>query len=181
MSPKAAPVVIVPPDPGWPAVFQALRECLAEALGSLGRTIHHVGSTAVDGLAAKPILDVVIEMPSRAVLPDIVEVLVGLGYTHEGDKGVHQREAFRQQDGSVPRWDGARSWMRHHLYACARDNRALREHLVFRDWLRAHPEDRDAYARLKTDLAVRFGTDREGYTEAKGAFVSRVLARASSL
>ena len=160
------PVVIVDYDPSWPATYQQLRDRLAAALGPLVVTIEHVGSTAVPGLAAKPITDLDVVIADRADLPAIIERLRPLGYHHEGDLGVPGREAFTTPAGAPP----------HHLYVCAAGTPALDRHLAFRDALRADPALAGAYGNLKHILAARLGGNRAGYTEAKSAFIEQVLA-----
>src|SRR5262249_42715460 len=113
------PVIIVPYDPGWPSTFLELRATLGEALGDIALDIVHVGSTAVPGLAAKPIIDMVAVTESDARLPAAIERLARIGYVFEGDLGVAGRYAFRPP----PPYDVHH----HHLYVCAKDNRALKE------------------------------------------------------
>jgi GrpB-like predicted nucleotidyltransferase (UPF0157 family) len=161
-----APVVIVDYDPRWPAAFAALRDRLAAALGPLAVAIEHVGSTAVPGLAAKPIVDLDVVIATPGDLAAVVERLASLGYDHQGDLGVPGRDAFASPPGGPP----------HHLYVCPAGSPALARHLALRDRLRAEPEAAAAYADLKRTLAARFGGDRVGYTEAKTAFIDAVLA-----
>jgi GrpB-like predicted nucleotidyltransferase (UPF0157 family) len=161
----ADPVVIAAYDPSWPATFQQLRDRLAAALGPLAVTIEHVGSTAVPGLAAKPIIDLDVVISDRADLTAVIQQLRLLGYQHEGDLGVAGREAFTTPDGAPP----------HHLYVCAVGTPALRRHLAFRDALRADPGLADTYGDLKRALAAQLGHDRIAYTEAKSAFIEQVL------
>lgn len=163
-----APVVIVDYDPAWPIVFAGLSARLAEALGGTALSIEHVGSTAVPGLAAKPIIDLDIVIVSETVLPDAICKLAAVGYAYEGGRGLAGRHAFSPPSG-LPK---------HHPYVCACDNAELGRHLAFRDHLRRHPADSEAYGRLKRALAERFRDDRDGYTNAKTAFVEDVLRRA---
>jgi GrpB-like predicted nucleotidyltransferase (UPF0157 family) len=160
------PVVIADYDPRWPATFAGLRDRLAAALGPLALRIEHVGSTAVPGLAAKPIIDLDVVIATLADLPAVIGRLRLLGYDHQGDLGVPGREAFTAPPGDPP----------HHLYACPTDSPALARHLALRDRLRADPEAAAAYADLKRALAARFGRDRVGYTEAKTPFIEALLA-----
>jgi GrpB-like predicted nucleotidyltransferase (UPF0157 family) len=162
----ADPIVIVDYDPRWPAMFAQLRDRVAAALGPLAVRIEHVGSTAVPGLAAKPIIDLDVVIASRDHLPAVIRRLQPLDYHHEGDLGVPGREAFTTPPHTDP----------HHLYVCAADSAALARHLAFRDLLRAHPETARAYGKLKRSLAMRFGPDRAAYTDAKTAFTEAVLA-----
>ena len=161
------PVVLVDADPAWRDTFARIRERVAGALGDLALAIEHVGSTAVPGLPAKPIVDVDIVVPVGGVSAAI-ERLATLGYVHRGDLGIAGREAFVRPPGTPP----------HHLYVCARDAPECRRHLLFRDFLRAHPDAALAYADLKRDLARRFRDDRAAYGQAKSAFVEDVLRRA---
>jgi GrpB-like predicted nucleotidyltransferase (UPF0157 family) len=163
----AGRVVVVPYDPEWPARFERLRRLLTEVLGALAQRIEHVGSTAVPGLMAKPIIDLDVVIGSRALLPAAYARLASVGYVDEGDLGVADREAFRAPDG-LPA---------HHLYVCPADSRALREHLLFRDYLRSHPEAAQAYGILKRRLAALHGADRQAYTAGKTAFVQAILQR----
>jgi GrpB-like predicted nucleotidyltransferase (UPF0157 family) len=158
--------VIVDYDPRWAAIFLQLGARLAATLGPLAIRIEHVGSTAVPGLAAKPIIDLDVVIASRDHLPAVIRRLRPLGYHHEGDLGVPGREAFTTPPDTCP----------HHLYVCAADSAALARHLAFRDLLRAHPETARAYGELKRSLAVRFGSDRTAYTDAKTAFTEAVIA-----
>jgi GrpB-like predicted nucleotidyltransferase (UPF0157 family) len=162
------PVHIVDYDPQWPAVFDHLRDQLHAALGSLALRIEHVGSTAVPGLAAKPIIDLDVVIRGRGDLPAVTGRLRPLGYQPEGNLGVPGREAFTTPPGAPP----------HHLYVCPADSGALARHLAFRDFLRTHPATACAYAELKRSLARRFCTDRTAYTEAKTAFIDQVLTSA---
>ena len=163
-------IVIADHDPRWPAVFAQLRDHVANALGSLATRIEHVGSTAVPGLAAKPIIDVDVVIATRDDLPAVIRRLHPFGYRHEGDLGVPGREAFTAPTGTPP----------HHLYVCAADSAALARHLAFRDLLRAHPDTAHAYGELKRSLARRLRGDRAAYTEAKTAFIEQALAQGAT-
>lgn len=161
-------IVVVDYDPAWPALFAALRAPVAAAFGDLAVTIEHVGSTAVPGLAAKPIIDLDVAIPSASALDTAIGRLAPLGYVHKGDQGIPGRAAF----------DWPPHVRRHHLYVCARDSVEYRRHLLFRDYLRAHPDSVAAYTALKRHLAARYRTQREAYTDAKGPFIGDVMARA---
>lgn len=163
-----APVIIEDYDPSWPERFEILRSRIGAALGSLAAAIEHVGSTAVPGLAAKPIIDVDVLLRSEADLPRAIERLAAIGYAHQGDLGVPGREAFRAPP----------SEFRHHLYVCPPDSKACRQHLTFRDYLRTHSEAARAYGLLKRSLASRHGSDRDGYTQAKTEFIEAIMLRA---
>ena len=155
-------------DPAWPRLFEGLRGRVLDALGGLAVAVEHVGSTAVPGLTAKPVVDIDAVVPSAEDVPLAVERLERAGYRHEGDLGVSGREAFRPPAGAP--------W--HHLYVLPAGGEELRRHLAFRDNLRAHPEEASAYAALKRESARRFGGDRRAYADSKGEFVEHILSRA---
>jgi GrpB-like predicted nucleotidyltransferase (UPF0157 family) len=163
-------IVVVEYDPAWPSIFEELRIPVKGALGELAVAIEHVGSTAVPGLAAKPVIDMDVVIPSPADLAIVVERLATLGYAHQGDLGIRGREAFLAP-ASKPA---------HHLYVCPVDGDELRRHRLFRDYLRAHPEAARRYAALKKDAARRFPDDRVAYTEAKSHFIEEVLQMAET-
>lgn len=161
-------IEIVDYDPSWPAVFATLRDRVGGALPGLARRIEHVGSTAVPGLAARPIVDLTVVVDTLDHLPSVIGALDPLGYRYEGDLGVTGRESFAAPDGSPP----------HHLCVSAADNACFLTVLAFRDYLRTHPDTARAYAELKRFLAERFGDDRVGYSAAKSAFITRIVASA---
>lgn len=162
------PVVVVDYDPGWVGVFEALREQVAGVLGDTALAIEHVGSTAVPGLAAKPIIDIDVLLASETMLPEAIERLSRLGYVHQGDLGIPEREAFLTPAGAPA----------HHLYVCPPHSREFQRHVAFRDYLRAHPADARGYGDLKKALAAQFRDDREAYMAGKDELVRELLARA---
>lgn len=161
------PICILDYDPRWPEVFRAWAERVQDALGGAVIAIEHVGSTSVPDLAAKPVVDLdVVVLPEN--FQAAIERLAALGYVHEGDKGIVGREAFRWPPGEA----------RHHLYLCAPDSPALRDHRLFRDYLRAHPDTAREYAALKRELARRHADDRIAYQAAKSGFIEMMTRRA---
>ena len=160
----------------WRETFADLKRVLVRTLGSLALGVEHVGSTAVPGLAAKSIIDLDVIIDTREVLQNVIAALSGLGYFHQGDIGIPGREAFGRESNNVPRDGSGRSWPTHHLYVCDKDNRELQRHLVFRDFLRAHPEYVEQYAQLKRSLARTHSEDREAYTEGKTQFIAGIMA-----
>ena len=164
---STSPVVVVPYDTEWPLRFEALRTPVSNAVGDIANTIEHVGSTAVPGLAAKPIVDMTVAIDSAADIPLAIARLERLGYRHRGDLGIAGREAFH----------APRDLPAHRLYVCARGSIALANHIAFRDWLRSHPDDASAYTFLKQQLAARFHDDTDGYVDGKTAFVASILTK----
>ncbi|HYW54180.1 MAG TPA: GrpB family protein [Dongiaceae bacterium] len=164
---RAEPVVVVPYDPAWAATFAELRDVIAPVLGELAVGIEHVGSTAVAGLDAKPIIDIDVVIHHADDLPAVAARLATLGYTRLGDLGIVGREAFRATP-DLPR---------HHLYVCAAGDATLQAHLTLRDALRGDADLAREYAALKRELAQRYRDDRDAYSEGKSAFVTAVLLR----
>lgn len=158
-------IVVEDYDPQWPDRFGEIHAELAAALDGLAGAIEHVGSTAVPGLAAKPILDIDVLLKNAGDLPQVVERLEPLGYRYQGDLGIAGRDAFQQPAGTFP----------HHLYVCAPNGEEYHRHLAFRDYLRGHADISAHYARLKRELAARAPADRDEYTRGKSHFVVEVL------
>ena len=159
-------IVVVDYDPAWPRVFDVLAARIRPAIADIVLAIEHVGSTAVPGLAAKPIVDLdVVVSPGQ--IATAIDRLAAIGYTHKGDLGVPGREAFAQPPDTP----------RHHLYVCPTGSTALANHLAVRDHLRGHPADAREYADLKIRLAETFADDVDGYVEGKSAFILDVLRR----
>lgn len=164
-------VVIVDYDPQWPARFEAERARIALALGSVDGVIaiEHVGSTAVPGLAAKPIIDIMIGVREIAIGERCIEPMESLDYEYRGDAGIPGRHYFRKGN---PR--------SHHLHLIEHGSEFWVNHLLFRDELRSHPESAREYEALKRELAERHRFDRAAYTDAKNPFIASALARARS-
>ncbi|MFC7680764.1 GrpB family protein [Paenibacillus sp. GCM10028914] len=171
----AKPVIIVEYNDNWPSRFDELALILKEYLGSLIVDIEHVGSTSVPGLAAKPIIDLDIIISSMSILPKLINKLNELGYYHEGNLGIENREAFGRIDERVPYNEDNQPQPEHHLYVCNQDSEALKNHLLFRDILRQHSHLIDEYAELKKKLASMYKDNRKAYTEGKTHFVIKVM------
>jgi GrpB-like predicted nucleotidyltransferase (UPF0157 family) len=159
-------VIVLPYDETWKDAFEKIVAELREALGDSALAIEHVGSTSVPGLAAKPIIDIDVVI-DRSAFAGVREKLEAIGYTHEGDLGIPDREAFKYAD--KPRL------MAHHLYVCPQDSEELKRHLAFRDYLRTHENARHIYGRLKERLAARFPHDIESYMEGKSLLIQSIL------
>jgi|FLYL01.1.fsa_nt_gi GrpB-like predicted nucleotidyltransferase (UPF0157 family) len=170
--PDASPrIVVAEYDPRWPALFEAERALILGAVGGLLAAVEHVGSTAVPGLAAKPIIDIMLGLRSLADAPAVIAGMAGIGYEYVPDyeNELPERRYFRKPGG--PELAGSR---RFHVHAVETTSQFWRRHLAFRDYLRAHPEACAEYAALKRRLAAEFGNDRRGYTEAKTEFITRI-------
>jgi GrpB-like predicted nucleotidyltransferase (UPF0157 family) len=160
-------IEIVPYDPAWKTEFLRVKAMLECYLGGLTLAVEHVGSTSVEGLAAKPIIDIDVVMERYGVFPAIVERLAAAGFEHRGDLGIAGREAFKRtfEDG----------FMAYHLYVCPKDGEELRRHIALRDYLRTHDHARDEYGALKIANAEKFRYDIDGYIAAKSDFIMGIL------
>lgn len=157
------------PDPQWPAIFRAERRRIAQALAPYVLSIEHVGSTAVPGLLAKATIDIALGLFRLADAPRIIPRMEKLGYVYipEYEDELPERRFFRTpRDRSQP--------ATFNVHAVEVSSAFFERHLAFRDWLRAHPEDRDRYAQLKREAAATHGDELPAYTEAKTAFVRAV-------
>jgi GrpB-like predicted nucleotidyltransferase (UPF0157 family) len=166
------PVAIVPYDPRWPDLFAAEVGELERLLApGIARRYEHFGSTAVPGLAAKPIIDMLIEVRSLSeVTRRVVHVLESRGYEYFWREDVTPAYAwFIKRDAS-----GQRT---HHLHMVEADS-ALWRRVQFRDYLREHPEEAGRYADLKRHLAATYPNDRIEYTRAKSDYIALVMEKA---
>ena len=162
-------VEVSPYDSAWVKDFQAIKKELNVALGDLALSIEHVGSTSVPGLSAKPIIDIDVVIEDETKLPAVVKALESIGYTHEGNKGIKGREAFA--------YEGKEHLRKHHMYVCTKDASELKRHLTFRDYLREHPEEVEAYSRVKEEGAKRYPFDIDGYIEFKSPYIEGVYRK----
>lgn len=159
-------------DAQWATEFAEIRDVLWPRLEPNLVEIHHVGSTAIPGMFAKPILDIDIEISDCSIFEKITEALKSLGYQYEGDLGIPDRHAFRKISPLVPYTGPARIWMEQHVYVCPATSTELRRHLHFRDRLRSDEELRVRYRKLKEDCLEHCDGSRKVYQslrEANGA------------
>ncbi|MNZ37283.1 dephospho-CoA kinase/protein folding accessory domain-containing protein [compost metagenome] len=170
-------VIIEEYNNNWPDMFSELKVVLQNQLEDLAMAVEHVGSTSVPGLAAKPIIDIDVVIDSMDLLPKVIYELNILGYYHEGNKGIENREAFARKNNNVPYSKDRTEKPEHHLYVCNKESNELIRHIKFRNILRMHPTVLDEYARLKKDLAQRYRNNREAYTDGKTSFVEEVLRK----
>nr|WP_208379854.1 GrpB family protein [Microbacterium endophyticum] len=159
-------IVIVDPDPAWPERFVLEHARISTALGTRARRIDHIGSTSVPGLPAKPIIDIDVSVADVEDERDYVPALVAAGYVLRVREPGHRMLRTPNLDA--------------HVHICTAGSEWEENHLLFRDWLRQHPADRDAYAVLKRQLATRDWADMNQYSDAKTSFITEILVRARS-
>ena len=160
-------VVVAASDPRWPRLFEAAATELRRTLGTAILDVHHVGSTSVPGLCAKPILDILVSVPNFARAVHLASQLGTLGYEFRPEEEIPDRHYFRRPPGDELRT--------HHLSLAEPDSRHHQATLAFRDALRRDEALAQSYARLKEALARRFPHDRLAYLEGKSQFVMEVL------
>lgn len=161
-------VQLVAYDDRWPQLFEFELDLLRERLGTEICDVAHIGSTAIPGMDAKPVLDLMIALPSLRVSATIYAALSELGYEHRPLDTVVDRLFFAK---------GPPERRTHNLSACERDSRFWKVHIQFRDRLRADPSIAQAYVELKRQLARQFPFDRLAYTNGKERFVERIVAK----
>ena len=163
-----APIVLVAYDPRWPAMYEREASRIRAALASLAIRVEHVGSTSVPGLAAKPVIDIVLAVPDSANEPEYVPALEAAGYAlraREPDWFEHRLFHGRETDANL------------HVFSAGEAE--IDRMVLFRDWLRGHDDERDAYLRVKRELARRTWRHVQHYADAKTTIVQEILARAT--
>ena len=166
---KTKKICVLPYDPQWKLDFEDICRELAEVLGGLALRIEHVGSTAVEGMSAKPCIDVDVIMTDYTVFDTVVHRLGAIGYVHEGDLGIKGREAFCYTDKS--------HLLKHHLYVCPRNSEELYRHITFRNFLRANPDAVRVYSAVKEEAARLYPNDMDGYIAHKSPCIAELYAR----
>jgi GrpB-like predicted nucleotidyltransferase (UPF0157 family) len=147
----------------WEREYLLEKNRLQHVLKEVAIKIHHIGSTAIPGIKAKPIIDILIEVTSIDELDELTKEMKELGYEAKGENGIKGRRYF-QKGGE------ARS---HHVHCYLEENEEIRRHLLFRDYLRAFPLKALEYSKLKEELSAAFLYDPERYVNGKSEFVRR--------
>ncbi|MET0821514.1 MAG: GrpB family protein [Aeromicrobium sp.] len=158
-------IVIVDHDPAWAERYEHERARIVAALGDRVLELEHIGSTSVPGLAAKPIIDIDLSVADVEDEDDFVPDLVAAGYMLRVREPEHRMLRTPERDV--------------HLHVCTVGSEWERRHLVFRDWLRTHPDDRDRYEAVKRELSQREWDDTNDYADAKSDVVADIMSRAT--
>lgn len=164
-------IEVVPYNPNWLKLFRGEADKIAAVLGSEVIAIHHIGSTAIQNICAKPIIDILVVVRGIEKIDESNEKMTELGYQPKGEVGIPGRRFFIKNE------DTTRT---HHVHIFQTGALEVEQHLNFRDYLVAHPEEAQAYSRLKEKLARKFPEDRESYTEGKDGFIKEMLRRAKA-
>jgi len=166
-------VEIVNYDPQWPMLYKKEKTLIQKAIGHTIVGIEHIGSTAVPGLGAKPIIDILMAVNHLSDAEQCIEPLQSIGYEYvpEYEASIPERRYFHK--GHPPKEQ------HYHLHMVELTSDFWKKHLLFRDHLRTHPKIAQKYHELKKRLALKYGSDREGYTEAKTSFIKTIVTKAT--
>ena len=159
-------VIVLPYDDVWQSAFEKIKTEIEKVIGDLIIGIEHVGSTAVEGMSAKPCIDIDVIIEDYSEFNTVVDRLKTIGYIHEGDLGIKNREAFKYSDKE--------HLQMHHLYVCPKYSEELHRHITFRDFLRNNPKKVKKYSLIKEKAAELFQNDIVGYMEYKSSCIEEL-------
>ena len=160
-------VILAEYDENWVVEFENERNAIQRAISDYKIAIEHVGSTSVESLCAKPIIDILIGIKHFNDGFECIHDLEAIGYESKGENGVPGRHFFAKGN---PRT--------HHIHMVKINSSFWNEHLLFRDYLRNDSEARIRYSKLKKELALQYGNDREKYTSSKSEFIQEIIKKA---
>jgi GrpB-like predicted nucleotidyltransferase (UPF0157 family) len=164
-------VEVVPHNPQWQAAFEIEAARIQAALGNTAVAIHHIGSTAIPGIYAKPIIDLLVEVKDITAVDGRNSAMELLGYEAMGEFGIANRRFFRK--------DNAEGIRTHHLHSFPAGSEQVQRHLAFRDYMSAHPEEAQVYSELKRRLAIEYPTNIDGYMDGKAGFIQEIDRKAA--
>lgn len=164
-------VEVVPHDPNWRKLFEAASKQITDALGDNVVAIHHIGSTAIPGIYAKPIIDLLVEIKDIVKLDRQNSLMESLGYEVMGEFGIPGRRYFRKDNQAGDRT--------HHIHIFKADSEQVERHLAFRDYMIAHPDDAQRYSELKRQLAREYPKNIDGYMDGKDGFIKAIDIKAA--
>ncbi len=164
-------VEVVPHNPNWRNLFETESKQITIALGEKIVAIHHIGSTSIETIYAKPIIDILVEVKSIDRVDDQNSSMQLLGYQCMGEFGIKDRRFFRKDNS-----DGIRT---HHIHAFEVGSAQISRHLAFRDYLNVHIENALTYSSLKRSLAEKYPDDIQGYMDGKHDFIQEIDRQAA--
>ena len=159
-------VIVALYDEVWKSAFEEIKKEIEDIIGDLIIGIEHVGSTSVEGLSAKPCIDVDVIIKDYGMFDVVVRKLETIGYRHVGNQGIKDREVFKCLDKPY--------LQKHHLYVCSQQSEELHRHITFRDFLRKTPEAVKKYGSTKEIAAQLFPDDMEKYIEYKSPCIEEL-------
>ncbi len=170
---KTDKVIVLPYDDKWKYDFKSIEQELLNCAGDLIEAIEHVGSTSVQGMSAKPCIDIDVVIKDYSVFASLKDRLASIGYIHEGDLGIKDREAFRYENKG--------HLLMHHLYVCPSYSKELKRHITFRDYLRSNPEAVRRYSLIKEKGAKLYPNDIDKYIEYKTPIIEELYRQCGLL
>ncbi|MEO1619836.1 MAG: GrpB family protein [Cyanobacteria bacterium J06632_3] len=173
-------VEVVPHRPEWRDAFEAESKRIAEALGDNVVEIHHIGSTAIPRIYAKPIIDLLVEVKDIAKVDAQNSAMQVIGYDTKGEYGIPQRRYFQKSKSDKRGSDknSAAESRTHHVHIFEVGSNQVARHLTFRDYMIAHPEEAQRYSDLKRRLAKEHSTNRAKYIDGKDGFIKAIDRKA---
>lgn len=163
------PVDVVPYGPQWPRLFREAEAPLRQAFSGNLLALHHIGSTAIPGMPAKPVIDMLAVVKEIEDVDEAAPALEKMGYSARGENSIPGRRYFTREEG------GRRT---HHLHVYREGHPAVVRHLAFRDYLIEHPDEAKRYGELKVKLAGRHRDERRRYAEGKEALIAELEEKA---
>ena len=161
-------VIVLPYDKAWKSAFEEIKKEIVCASGDLIIGIEHVGSTSVEGMSAKPCIDIDVVIEDYSKFEAVVCGLAKIGYIHEGDLGIKDREAFAYRDKP--------HLQTHHLYVCPKDSAELHRHVTFRNFLNGHADAVKQYSAVKETAARLYPNDIDGYIAYKSPCIEELYS-----
>jgi len=156
-------------NPQWEELFKQEKELISSVIADFLVDIQHIGSTAIPNIVAKPIIDIAVAIDSLDNIEKIIPPLKNIGFIYRGEQGIPDRHMFVK---------GGENYRTHHLHVMQKDHYEWDKHILFRDFLKKHSNDAKQYSELKKLLFIRFGNDREKYTDSKSEFIQNIIEKA---
>lgn len=170
---KTKKVIVLPYDVKWKNAFETIKEEILDCASDLIESIEHVGSTSVEGVSAKPCIDIDVVIKDYSIFECLKDRLASIGYIHEGDLGIKDREAFR--------YENKEHLMMHHLYVCPAYSKELKRHITFRNYLRNNLESIKRYSLVKEKGAKLYPNDIDKYIEYKTPIIEELYKQCGLL
>ncbi|VAW41548.1 Uncharacterised protein family UPF0157 (COG2320), partial [hydrothermal vent metagenome] len=156
-------------NPDWIRQYDEEAACLTAVFQPILITIHHIGSTAIPSIKAKPIIDILIVVKTITAVDEYIKPMAAMGYICKGENGIAGRRYFRK---------GSDVHHTYHIHIYEEGHPEIGRHLNFRDYLRHHPQEAEVYSQLKEALAQQYFSDPQSYTSSKTSFIGNVLKQA---
>jgi GrpB-like predicted nucleotidyltransferase (UPF0157 family) len=154
----------------WKKIFEEESKLISSTINEFLIDIQHTGSTAIPGMAAKPIIDIAVAIDSLSNIEKIIQFLQEVGYHYRGEQGISGRHLFAKGDEEN---------RTHYLHIMEKNHPEWKNHILFRDYLKSNPKVAKEYERIKRELAKKYESDRGKYTEGKSKFIQKIIENAN--